>query len=172
MATKLFERELTTLIQDAGYAAAALIDDAVEVVRELPGRVEGEVKDVREDAPAFVKDLPNKARATADDLQADLKTRVEKYRGDVEGTIKDVRTRANKELEERVAAFEKAFDARATEGRKVVDTVLHDERVKPLVDRVREAEGQVKDLFTKLTKRDETAEATDVAVDVDVKAAS
>lgn len=151
-AERLHARDLSTLLPEVGYAAAALVDEAVRAVRDLPE----------------VEELPARARATANDLQAQLRAGVERARGDVEDLraratkeLEDLRARATRELEARVAALEttvqEALDVRAEEGRRVVETVLDDDRVAALRDQLTAVEDQVRTVVDRFVARDEDA---------------
>ena len=155
--TPLRERELTTLIEDAGYAAAAVANDAYRTVLDLPKKFDDEINELRTDAPGFVKELPNKARTRAEEFEADVKARVEKYLDKYVDEAKTLRDKATKAVEDRIQSFEKDFDARAKDGRKVVDSLLADERVSGVVEQAKDTGNTVKSFADGLRKRADKA---------------
>ena len=134
---RLLERDPQILLEDVGYAAAGVAHDAIELARTLPSRIEGlrgEVEKAAKEAPERVKDL---------------RTEVP---GRVETTVKDVRVRISKDLQTWLDTFEKRFDTKAADGRKVADNVRSDERVKRILEQTDNTRSQVKGAITSVVK--------------------
>jgi 1,4-alpha-glucan branching enzyme len=134
---RLLERDPQVLLEDAGYAAAGVVHDAVERARALPSRIEawrGEVEKAAKDAPERVKDL-----------RTEVPTRVET-------TVKDVRVRISKDLQHWLDSFEKRFDSKAADGRKVAEDVRRDDRVKRVLDQTGNTRSQVKGALTSVVR--------------------
>jgi hypothetical protein len=144
------EREPRVLAEDASYAAAGLAVDAVTIVRS---------------ATAKLEELRAEARKAADDPAATLRSLTETAPATVTRTVGDVRGRLVAELEAAIAVFEKTFDAKATEGRKLVESLRSDDRVAKLLDQTSSTRSQVKAALTSVTK------TADVAVDAGRKQA-
>jgi hypothetical protein len=140
--TPLHEREPRTLLEDAGYATAGVVNDTVELLRELPSKVQGwrgQATKVAKDAPERVKDLRTEAPAK------------------VESTVKDVRDRVSKDVDGWLKTFEQKFDGKAAEGRKIADELKSDDRVKKVLDQTGNTRSQVKAAFTSVIKTGEVA---------------
>jgi hypothetical protein len=138
----LHEREPRTLIEDAGYATAGVVNDTVELLRELPSKLQGwrgQATKVAKDAPERVKDLRTEAPAK------------------VESTVKDVRDRVSKDVDVWLKTFEQKFDGKAAEGRKIADELKSDDRVKKVLDQTGNTRSQVKAAFTSVIKTGEVA---------------
>lgn len=134
---RLLERDPQALLEDAGYAAAGVARDALELARTLPSRIEGlrgEVEKAAREAPERVKDL-----------RSEVPTRVET-------TVKDVRVRVGKDLQSWLDTFERQFDTKAADGRKVADSVRSDERVKRILEQTDNTRSQVKGAITSVVK--------------------
>jgi hypothetical protein len=140
--TPLHEREPRTILEDAGYATAGVVNDTVERLRELPSKVQGwrgQATKVAKDAPERVKDLRTEAPAK------------------VESTVKDVRDRVSKDVDGWLKTFEQKFDGKAAEGRKIADELKSDDRVKKVLDQTGNTRSQVKAAFTSVIKTGEVA---------------
>ena len=144
-APRLTERELKTILEDAGYATAGLVGDVVELAKGLPGRIE-HLRSEAGDAPEKLKGV------------REVPERVEE-------TIGELRERLAKEAERYVETFEQRFDAKAKEGRKIADDVRKDDRFGKLLDQADNARSQLRGAFTSVTK------TADVAVDSATKQA-
>ncbi len=134
---RLLERDPQVLFEDVGYAAAGVVHDAVERARTLPSRIEawrGEVEKAAKDAPERVKDL-----------KTEVPTRVET-------TVKDVRVRISKDLQSFLDTFEKRFDGKAADGRKIADEIRSDQRVKRVLDQTGNTRSQVKGAITSVVR--------------------
>jgi hypothetical protein len=139
---RLHEREPRTLIEDAGYATAGVVNDTVELIRELPSKLQGwrgQATKVAKDTPERVKDLRTEAPAK------------------VESTVKDVRDRVSKDVDGWLKTFEQKFDGKAAEGRKFADELKSDDRVKRVLDQTGNTRSQVKAAFTSVIKTGEVA---------------
>jgi hypothetical protein len=134
---KLAEREPKILAEDASYAAAGLAVDAVTQVRHAIDKLDelrAEVSKAAGDPSATVKNVTENAPAT------------------VTRTATDVRDRLVAELETAIANFETQFDTKATEGRKLVESMKKDSRVATLLDQSSSSRSQVKAAITSVTK--------------------
>lgn len=134
---RLLERDPQVLLEDVGYAAAGVAHDAVELARTLPNRVQGlrgEVEKVAKEAPERVKGL-----------RTDVPSRVET-------TVKDVRVRVSTDLQAWLDTFEKRFDTKAADGRKVAKDVRSDQRVKRILEQTDNTRSQVKGAITSVVK--------------------
>lgn len=134
---RLLERDPQLLLEDVGYAAAGVVHDAVERARALPSRIEawrGEVEQAAKDAPERVKDL-----------RTEVPTRVET-------TVKDVRVRVGKDLQAFLDSFEKRFDGKAADGRRITEEVRSDQRVKRVLDQTGNTRSQVKGALTSVVR--------------------
>ncbi|WP_052667232.1 hypothetical protein [Nitriliruptor alkaliphilus] len=146
----LTEREPRILAEDASYAAAGLAVDAVILVRAATTKLEelrAEVQKVAADPATTVKNVTEQGPAT------------------VTRTAQDLRGRLVAELESAIASFESTFDAKATEGRKLVESLKKDARVAKLLDQTSATRAQVKAALTSVTK------TVDVAVEAGRKQA-
>jgi hypothetical protein len=133
----IVEREPRILAEDASFAAAGLAVDAVSVVRHASAKIDelrAEVKKAAGDPAAAFKSLSETAPAT------------------VTRTVGDVRGRLVAELESAIAVFEKTFDAKAIEGRKLVESLKSDDRIAKLLDQTSSTRSQVKAAVTSVTK--------------------
>jgi hypothetical protein len=141
----LAEREPLVVLEDAGYALAGVAQDVVEFAKELPTKVQdyrGQFSKTADEAPERVKHLAEEAP--------------EKVRA----TVTDVRSRVTKDLEGWMKSFEKTFDKKAAEGRKVAEQVKKDERVQRILDQTSGTRSQVKGAVTSVVKTaDVTVEA-------------
>ncbi len=137
---RLRERDLRTILEDAGYATAGLVVDVVDLARELPNRLEH----LRSEAG----EAPNKLKGVRDVPER------------VEETIVELRERLAKDAEKYLESFEDRFDSKAEEGRKLADEVRSDERVSKLLDQADNARSQLRGAFTSVTK------TADVAADI------
>lgn len=138
----LHERQPKVLLEDAGYATAGVVNDAVELLRELPSKLQGwrgEVEKTAKEAPERVKSLRTEAPAK------------------VESTVKDVRERVGKDVDGWLKTFEQKFDGKVAEGRKVADELKADDRVKKVLDQTGNTRSQVKAAFTSVIKTGEVA---------------
>jgi hypothetical protein len=137
---RLHERDLRTILEDAGYATAGLVVDVVDLAKELPNRLE-HLRAEAGEAPSKLKGV------------RDVPERVEE-------TIVELRERLAKDAEKYLESFEDRFDAKAKEGRKLADDVRRDERVSRLLDQADNARSQLRGAFTSVTK------TADVAVEI------
>ncbi len=131
------EREPRIIAEDASFAAAGLAVDAVTLVRNATTKLEqlrGEVRKAVSDPAATIKGVSETAPAT------------------VTRTVGDVRERLVAELETAIASFEKTFDSKATDGRKLVESLKSDPRVAKLLDQSGTTRSQVKAALTSVTK--------------------
>lgn len=142
---RLQERELRTILEDAGYATAGLVGDVVELARDLPHRLE-HLRAEAGDAPTKLKGV------------RDVPERLEE-------TIGELRERLAKDAEKVLESFEDRFDSKAKDGRKLADDVRKDERVSKLLDQADNARSQLRGAFTSVTK------TADVAVETATKQA-
>lgn len=139
----LADREPRTLAEDATYATAGFAIDAVTIVRNATVKLE------------------------------ELRTAVQKAAGDPGATVRgvtatgpavtrtaqDVRGRLVAELETAIASFETQFDAKAIEGRKLVESLKKDPRVAKLLDQTSNTRSQVKAALTSMTRTVDAAVA-------------
>lgn len=153
--TRLREREPQTIARDAAYAVTGLADEAVSNVRTLTSKLE----QLRTEAPTKAKELRETAPERIKALPEDAQTQLEERRTKVEAQLKDLRERASKTADERMAAFEQQFDAKAAKGHEAIDRIKADERVsrvstalEPVADQVRIARTQVKGATTSIKK--------------------
>jgi hypothetical protein len=141
----LVEREPLVVLEDAGYAIAGVASDVVEFAKVLPSKVQGyrgQLTKTADEAPERVKHLAEEAP--------------EKVRS----TVTDVRERLTKDVEGWMKSFEKNFDKKAAEGRKVAEQVKKDERVQRILDQTAGTRSQVKGAVTSVVKTaDVTVEA-------------
>jgi hypothetical protein len=140
----LRERELKVILEDAGYATAGIVGDVVEYAKALPGRVER----LRDDAEHLVEDTPERFKALRDVPEM------------AEQTLADLRKRLEKDAERYMKTFEKRFDAKAKEGRKLADDVRKDERIDKVLTQAGNARSQLKGAFTSVTKTADVAVET------------
>ncbi len=123
--------------QDAGYALAALANDALELAnealqlaRQLPGKAQERAHQASE-----------RAQDRAQELR-DLKTR----REDLEQRVRELRELA-----------EERFDEKAAQGRSITEGILSDERVRRVLDQARTAQSQIKAALTSIRRTGEDA---------------
>jgi hypothetical protein len=141
----LVEREPRVVLEDAGYAIAGVASDVVEFAKVLPSKVQG----YRGQFTKTADEAPERVRAIAE--EAPVKVRE---------TVTDVRSRVTKDLEGWIKTFEKNFDKKAAEGRKVAEQVKKDERVQRILDQTGTTRSQVKGAVTSVAKTaDAAAEA-------------
>jgi hypothetical protein len=138
----LAEREPRVVLEDAGYAIAGVAHDVVEYAKVLPSKVQdyrGQLNKTADEAPERVKSLAEEAPVK------------------VRATVTDVRQRLTKDVEGWIRSFEKNFDKKAAEGRKVADQVKKDERVQRILDQTGSTRSQVKGAVSSVIK---TADVT------------
>lgn len=152
---RLHEREPQLIVRDAAYALTALADDAVTNVRSLADKLD----QLREDAPARAKELRETAPERIKHLPEDAQSTFEERRTRVEAQLTDLRERASKDVDERLATFESRFDAKASAGANRVAELRSDERVarvetifEPVGDQLKIAKAQVKGANTSVRK--------------------
>jgi hypothetical protein len=131
------EREPRILAEDASFAAAGLAVDAVSVVRH---------------ASAKIDELRAEVRKAAGDPAATFKSLSETAPATVTRTVGDVRGRLVAELESAIAGFERTFDAKASEGRELVESLKNDDRIAKLLDQTSSTRSQVKSALTSVTR--------------------
>lgn len=143
-ADKLTDREPKVLAEQAFYAYASLVHEAVEKAQALPATV-------KEQAPKNLEDL----KAQTQKLREDLTARVETFRAE-----------ATKQADARLETFGKHFDTRAKDGKKVTDELRGqepvkavEEQLKVILDQTANTRSQVKAAVTSVRK------TADVAVD-------
>lgn len=153
--TRLREREPQLIVRDAAYALTALADEAVTNVKSLGDKLE----QLREEAPAKAKELRETAPERVKTLPSDAQSTIEDRRAKVEAQLTELRERASKDVDERLASFEASFDAKAAAGADRVAELRQDERVarvetafEPVTDQVKIARSQVKGAFTSVRK--------------------
>lgn len=144
--TPLLERDRQLIAEDASYAFAGL---AVETVT------------LGKAAAQKVAELRGEVAKAAADPRATVRTVTDEAPVAVRTTVDGVRHKLIVELESAIASFEKTFDARATEGRKLVDGLKKDGRISKLLDQSKTARSQVKGAFTSVTRTADVA--TDAA---------
>lgn len=143
--TPLREREPQVLAEDTSYAVAGLAVDAVSLAKAAVAKIDelrAEVAKVTADPKATV---------------ASVRTAAEKAPATAKETAEDVRGKLVKELESAIASFEKTFDAKAVEGRKLIDALKKDQRVNRFLDQTASTRAQIKAAVTSLTRTAETA---------------
>jgi hypothetical protein len=138
----LAEREPLVVLEDAGYAIAGVAHDVVEYAKVLPSKVQG----YRGQLTKTADQAPDRVKTLAEEAPVKVKT-----------TVIDVRDRLIKDVEGRIKSFEKSFDKKAAEGRKVAEQVKKDERVQRILDQTGNTRSQVKGAVTSVVK---TADAT------------
>jgi hypothetical protein len=138
----LAEREPRVVLEDAGYAIAGVAHDVVEYAKVLPSKVQG----YRGQLTKTADQAPDRVKSLAEEAPVKVKT-----------TVIDVRDRLIKDVEGRIKSFEKSFDKKAAEGRKVAEQVKKDERVQRILDQTGSTRSQVKGAVTSVVK---TADAT------------
>lgn len=134
----LLEREPQVLLEDAGYAYVGLVGDVVELAKGLPARVEklrDESVDAAEEVPSLVKATPRM----------------------IEHSLVAARERAQQEAERYLAKFEKVFDKKAAEGRKLAEEVKSDERVAAVLRQTENTSQQIRGAVTSVTKTPQVA---------------
>jgi hypothetical protein len=138
----LTEREPLVVLEDAGYAFAGVASDVVEFAKVLPSKLQGyrgQLAKTADEAPETVKHLAEEAPEK------------------VKSTVTDVRSRVTKDLEGWVKSFEKNFDSKAAEGRKLAEQVKKDTRVQRILDQTSSTRSQLKGALTSVRK---TADVT------------
>jgi hypothetical protein len=133
----LTEREPRVVLEDAGYAIAGVASDVVEFAKVLPSKIQGyrgQLVKTADEAPETVKHLAEEAPVK------------------VRSTVDEVRTRVTKDLEGWIKSFEKNFDSKAAEGRKVAEQVKKDARVKRILDQTGSTRTQLKGALTSVVK--------------------
>jgi hypothetical protein len=126
------------LLEDAGYAYVGLVGDVVELAKGLPARVEklrDESVDAAEEVPSLLKATPRM----------------------IEHSLAAARERAQKEAERYLAKFEKVFDKKAAEGRKLAEEVKSDERVAAVLRQTENTSQQIRGAVTSVTKTPQVA---------------
>lgn len=148
---RLREREPQLIVRDTAYALTALADDAVTGVRTVTEKLE----QLREDAPARAKKLRETAPERFKTLPEDAQSTFEERRAKVEAQLTELRERAAKDVDERLATLEARFDAKASAGADRVAELRSDERVnrvetafEPVGDQFKIAQSQVKGALT------------------------
>jgi len=134
---RLRERELRTILEDAGYATAGLVGDVVDLAKDLPNRLE-HLRSEAGEAPAKLKGV------------REVPQRLEE-------TVGELRERLAKDADRYLESFEGRFDSKAKEGRRLADDVRKDERVSKLLDQADSARSQLRGAFTSVTKTADVA---------------
>jgi hypothetical protein len=140
----LAEREPRTLAEDATYATAGFAIDAVTIVRNATVKLE---------------ELRTAVQKAAGDPGATVRGVTATGPATVTRTAQDVRGRLVAELETAIASFETQFDAKAIEGRKLVESLKKDPRVAKLLDQTSNTRSQVKAALTSMTRTVDAAVA-------------
>jgi hypothetical protein len=133
----LTEREPRVVLEDAGYAVAGVASDVVEFAKVLPSKIQGyrgQLVKTADEAPETVKHLAEEAPVK------------------VKSTVDGLRTRVTKDVEGWVKSFEKNFDSKAAEGRKVAEQVKKDARVQRILDQTGSTRSQLKGALTSVVK--------------------
>jgi hypothetical protein len=138
----LTEREPRIVLEDAGYALAGVANDVVEFAKVLPSKLQG----YRGQLVKTADEAPDRVKHLAEDAPDKVKS-----------TVTDVRSRVTKDLEGFVKTFEKGFDEKAAEGRKVAEQVKKDGRVQRILDQTGSTRAQLKGALTSVLK---TADVT------------
>ena len=134
----LLAREPSMLLEDAGYAYVGLVGDVVELAKGLPARVEklrDESVDAAEEVPSLLMATPRM----------------------IEHSLAAARERALLEAERYVTKFEKVFDKKAAEGRKLAEDVRSDERVASVLRQTENTSQQIRGAVTSVTKTPQVA---------------
>lgn len=134
----LLEREPATLLEDAGYASIGIVGDVVELAKGLPARVEklrDESIDAAEEVPSLLMATPRM----------------------IEHSLEVARERAQKEAERQLARFEKIFDKKAAEGRKLAEEIKGDDRVAAVLRQTESTSQQIRGAVTSVTKTPQVA---------------
>jgi hypothetical protein len=134
----LLAREPQMLLEDAGYAYVGLVGDVVELAKGLPARVEK----LRDESVDAAEEVPSLLRATPRMLEHSLVV---------------ARERALLEAERYVTKFEKVFDRKAAEGRKLAEEVKSDERVAAVLRQTENTSQQIRGAVTSVTKTPQVA---------------
>jgi hypothetical protein len=145
----LTEREPRVVLEDAGYAIAGVASDVVDFAKVLPSKLQGYRGQVVKTADA----APERVRTLAEEAPDKVRT-----------TVIDLRDRVSKDVDGWVKSFEKNFDAKAAEGRKLAEQVKNDQRVQRVLDQTGATRSQVKGAVTSVAK------TADVAVEAGRKA--
>jgi hypothetical protein len=144
----LREREPKVLLEDAGYAVTGVIGDVVDIAKALPDRAESLWRQVETTA----KETPKRVESLRSEGPTKLESQWTALRG-----------RLVKEGDRFITSFEKVFDGKAAEGRKLAEQVKQDERISTLLERTATSRSQVKAAVTSATK------TADVAVEAGKK---
>jgi hypothetical protein len=134
----LLAREPSMLLEDAGYAYVGLVGDVVELAKGLPARVEklrDESVDAAEEVPSLIRATPRM----------------------IEHSLAAARERALEETERYLAKFEKVFDKKAAEGRKLAEEVRSDERVAAVLRQTDNTSQQIRGAVTSVAKTPQVA---------------
>jgi hypothetical protein len=134
----LLAREPQMLLEDAGYAYVGIVGDVVELAKGLPARVEK----LRDESVDAAEEVPSLLRATPRMLEHSLVV---------------ARERALLEAERYVTKFEKVFDRKAAEGRKLAEEVKSDERVAAVLRQTENTSQQIRGAVTSVTKTPQVA---------------
>jgi hypothetical protein len=141
----LVEREPRVVLEDAGYAIAGVASDVVDFAKVLPSKIQG----YRGQFTKTADQAPERVKSLAEEAPVKVKT-----------TVIDVRDRVAKDVEGWIKSFEKNFDKKAAEGRKVAEQVKKDSRVQRILDQTGNTRSQVKGAVTSVVKTaDVTVEA-------------
>lgn len=133
----IHRRDPQVLVEDVGYAAAGVVNDAVTRARRLPERVEslrGEVGKAAKSAPTRLKDL----RSEVPDR--------------VEGTVKGTRQRIEQDLQQVLISVEKQLDGKAAEGRKIAEAWRQDQRLQRILEQTGNTRSQLKGALTSVVR--------------------
>jgi len=169
--TPLREREPKVLLTEAGYAVAALADQAItsakalpakadELRTELPAKAKAKAEAMRATGPDKAKALPQTFRSKLAETRTDVEGAVKSYRSKATARFTDLSSKVTGKLDARLAAFEKHFDARVKAGKSVVTEVKTDERVSAVLEQTDAAVAQVKDAVAMVRKTADTAVET------------
>jgi hypothetical protein len=140
--TPLLERERQTIAEDASYAVAGLAVGTVTLGKAAIAKIE----ELRGEVAKAAKDPKSTVRTVGDEAPAAVRS-----------TVDGVRSKLIVELEAAIASFEKTFDARATEGRRIVADLKKDARINRFLDQTSSTRTQLKGAFTSVAKTAEVA---------------
>ena len=138
----LRDREPIVVLEDAGYAVTGVLGDVIDLAKDLPSRAEGfwrQFESTAKDTPKRIKELRTEAPSR------------------FESQLTELRERVAKDSDRFLSSFEKAFDSKAAEGRKLADQVKQDERIATLLERTTTSRSQVKAAVTSATKTADVA---------------
>lgn len=138
----LRDREPIVVLEDAGYAVTGVLGDVIDLAKDLPSRAEGFFRQFESTA----KDTPKRIK----ELRTEAPTRFESQ-------LTELRERVAKDSDRVLSSFEKIFDSKAAEGRKLADQVKQDERIATLLERTTTSRSQVKAAVTSATKTADVA---------------